>query len=262
MYALLLPWGSCRKISSFGSQEVAQTTQPLAFCPGPCAEKLQVKDRLSVPMAELSQGISSACALEPLLWGTAPVTTSASGLRGTCSLLGHCCQFWTGQSPSNPLTLNLSWSRLWRPPEATTSQLWELGISDFTSFTSRFRDECQGWCQRPQVCHSTWTLWAGPAGQTLGGAHFVMPPTNPVAPPSGTPQELLLHSPARSRGSRTSWRGQSRVGRAAVEAHLMPESRQIPPRSVSPLSVLSWQSSDMARKPGSCMEEVAPGGLS
>lgn len=83
---------------------------------------------------------------------------------------------------SNLLTLIFSWRRVWRPPEVTTSHFWEFGI---INFTSHFRGECQGCCQRLEVCHRTWPLWVALAGQTHEGPHFVMPSNQPCGPSIG-----------------------------------------------------------------------------
>lgn len=73
---LLLPWGSCGKISSFGNQEVAQTTQSLAACGlsalVPVQRSCRLRTDTGVHMAELSQSISSAHASRAFCCGAQP----------------------------------------------------------------------------------------------------------------------------------------------------------------------------------------------
>lgn len=63
----------------------------ISVCPGPCAEELQGKGYQFC-----------TCTQSPLLWGTASVTLAPSRLKGTCPLLGPCCQILTRPSPEQP----------------------------------------------------------------------------------------------------------------------------------------------------------------
>ncbi|XP_053843284.1 synapsin-1-like isoform X1 [Vidua macroura] len=117
-----------------------------------------------------------------------------------------------------PLVCQGLW--VWGPPEVTTSQLWEFGI---TNFTFHFRGECQGSglaltqgeClgQRPQVYHSPWPLCIGPAGQTHEGPHFIMLPNQPCGPSIGGSTGAALSQPSQRRGGKDNLEGTVQSGK-------------------------------------------------